>query len=266
MSPSLLSISHPPQPPTCIPPLPLLSVVPPPVAPRPACHNCNCISKNSEDGMAVASHRARLPLSFFHQVPSPRCFHVPGPPAMKATMVTTATSATPVGGASSRSSSSSSSNNNHTNVETETPSSSEPTEQPLRTGTLPSGSEHDGAGSPIGGGSGGGGEGSWAFPGASAVGLFQGEGNARSASGGPVEAEGVKHEKAGGGEGAGSRLDVGGGTGGGRGGGVCVWRRCVVKRREEAASTTAAAAAGEPANGFSVVVEWDDEAGGEVRR
>ncbi|CAM9230557.1 unnamed protein product, partial [Ectocarpus fasciculatus] len=29
--------------------------------------------ENTEDGRAVASHRARLPLSFFHQIPSPRC-------------------------------------------------------------------------------------------------------------------------------------------------------------------------------------------------
>lgn len=178
--------------------------------------------------MAVAAHHARLPLSFFHQIPSPPC-HQPDPPALPETKTATATAGAPSNNAAER----------------ERPD----LKPPLLCGE----------GGAIYGGCAGVGGHRLPPPGASAVGLYQGDNTfdisahtgRRSPGGKGRESE---HEEAAGGKelrrirdnASGARTD---------GGTFCRWRRCLVKRRAAAEVRDAA-----------VVVEWDDEAGGQVRR
>lgn len=175
--------------------------------------------------MAVAAHRARLPLSFFHQIPSPPC-HQPSRPALPTTTAETA-------GATS--------NNNASEWPDLNP--------PLLSGE----------GGPRDGGGAGGGDNWPPPPGTPAAGLYQGD-NIHSDGRPPAEkAGGLAQAKAAAGgkgtdrkamdEGSGARADFGT---------VCVWRRCRVKGR--------AAAEERHASDVAVVVEWDDEAGGQVRR
>lgn len=175
------------------------------------------ILKNSEDGVAVAAHRARLPLSFFHRIPSPPC-HQPSRPTQP-----------------------------KTTAEIAVATSNNASERPeLKPPILPEE-----------GGSRSGGD-SWPpSPGTSAAGLYQGDnlhadGSTSwemTGSFGQGEDAGGKGTKRAEDEGRGAGIDSGN---------VCIWRRCRVK---------GPAATEERHTGdVVVVVEWDDEVGGQVRR
>lgn len=174
-------------------------------------HKHACICKNSEDGKAVAAHRARLPLSFFHQIPSPPC-HQPG----------------------------------------------ERERTGLKRPPFPSGE-----GGPRNSGGGGTGDDCPPSPGAPAVGLYQGD-NARSYGTSPAgeTSGGLEQEEVAGGGKETKRAEGEASGAGAVSGTLCVWRHCVVKGRAAAA----AAAEGLHTCDVAVVVEWDDEAGGQVRR
>lgn len=173
--------------------------------------------------MAVAAHRARLPLSFFHQIPSPPC-HQPSRPALPTTPAAT------VGAATSNNASE---------------------RRDLNPALLP------GEGDPRYGGGAGGGANWPPSPGTSAVGLYQGDG---THAGGRLPAEntgGLEQGEATRGKGTERKRGKGSGAGVDLGT-VCVWKRCRVKGR--------AAVEERHAGDAAVVVEWDDEVGGQVRR
>lgn len=172
--------------------------------------------------MAVAAHRARLPLYFFHQIPSPPCHQRPRTAQLTATVETAEAT---------------SNNANEGSADPKAPLLSA-------------------EGGPRGDGGARGGD-SWPpSAGTSAAGLHQRD-NILSDGGTPAEkAEGLGPGETTGGRGMKRIGDDGGGTGTDNGN-VCVWRRCRVK-------DSAAAEKGRTGD-VAVVVEWDDEVGGQVR-
>lgn len=179
--------------------------------------------------MAVAAHRTRLPLSFFHQIPSPPCQQSAQPALPTIPKSTVGATGNNAG-------------------EHEGPD----LKPPLLSGE---GGPRDGGGAGAGG--------NWPpFPGTSAVGLYQGDdssnANVHCDGGSPGGgAGGLEQEEAAGGEGAKRTGDEGSGAGTDSGT-FCMWRRCLVKEL--------AAAEVRHTGDVAVVVEWDDEVGGQVRR